>query len=502
MSLRSFCVHAHFYQPPREDPITGLVPDEIGAAPYRNWNERIQAECYRPNAEKGNFERISFNVGPTLFDWMEVHDPCSYFKILEQDRANVRRHGIGNAIAQAYNHTILPLATYEDKVTQVAWGIADFQHRFGRKPVGFWLPETAADEETLAVLAAHGIEFTILAPWQADTQDLNPLEPYRVALPEGRSLTVFFYHAELSSRISFDTGATSNADYFANVLLKHSFSPEKTWEPEFLLMASDGELYGHHQTFRDYFLAHLVNGASEYAGLQRSFPALWLKKYSPRHFMPIRNHTSWSCHHGVTRWMGECGCTPTDGAWKGYLRRAFDRLAGDLNQVYLDTASKWVKDPDELRSQYIQVVLGNQDVKELVLDAARQTLSPDDIFRLALLLRAQYERQRMYTSCGWYFEDFARIEPKNNVSYAAQAVRLTRLATGIDLAPKAEADLQRVVSHRTGLRGDIVFRRQLQAAEQSGADAPENRFLENRLRNFIAPAAGSSAAGTFTSEPC
>lgn len=475
MSLRSFSIHAHFYQPPREDPITGMVPNEIGAAPYKNWNERIQAECYRPNAEKGNFERISFNVGPTLFDWMAAYDSETYCRIVEQDRANVRRHGVGNAIAQAYNHTILPLASHADKVTQVAWGIADFKHRFGRSPQGFWLPETAADEETLAVLAAYGIEFTILAPWQADTQNLNPLEPYRVALPEGRSITVFFYHAELSSRISFDQGATSNADYFANVLLKHSFSSEKAWEPEFLLMASDGELYGHHQTFRDYFLAHLVNGASEYAGLQRSYPGLWLKKYSPRRFMPIRSNTSWSCHHGVMRWRGECGCTPGDGVWKAYLRRAFDNLADALNKVYLDSASALVKDPAELRSQYIQVVLGNQVVEELIADAARKNLTPEETGRMALLLRAQYERQRMFTSCGWYFEDFARIEPKNNVAYATQAVRLTRLATGIDLSPLATGGLQHVFSHRTGMRGDMVFRRQLEYAEQTAGKTATKR---------------------------
>jgi alpha-amylase/alpha-mannosidase (GH57 family) len=467
MSSRFFSIHAHFYQPPREDPFTGLIPDETGAAPYKNWNERIQAECYRPNAEKGNFERISFNVGPTLFEWMAGQDPATYQKIIEQDRANIRRHGVGNAIAQAYNHTILPLASLEDKITQVSWGIADFEHRFGRKPQGFWLPETAADTETLSVLADHGIEFTILAPWQADTRNLDPLQPYKVGLPQGKTLTVFFYHSDLSSRISFDQGATSNADFFVNVLLKNYFDPERAYDPQFLLMASDGELYGHHQTFRDLFLAHLVNGASEHAGLQRSYPSLWLKRFSPQQTMSIVEKTSWSCHHGVMRWMGDCSCLQEDGVWKAYLRRAFDRLAEELNQVYLEAASPLVKDAQELRSRYIQVVLGAQTVEDLLGESARSTLTPVQVERLDLLLQAQYQRQRMFTSCGWFFEDFARIEPKNNVAYAAQAVLLTRQATGIDLAPKALVDLQHVFSHRSSLRGDLVFRRQLLQAEEA-----------------------------------
>jgi hypothetical protein len=471
MSLRFFSIHAHFYQPPREDPITGLVPDETGAAPYKNWNERIQAECYRPNAEKGNFERISFNVGPTLFDWMALHDPATVEKIVQQDRLNLDRHGVGNAIAQAYNHTILPLASQEDKITQVAWGIADFEHRFGRKPQGFWLPETAADEATLAVLADHGIEFTILAPWQADTPRLDPLQPYRVGLPEGRSITVFFYHGELSSRISFDQAATSNADFFVNVLLKKTFDLTRADDPQFLLMASDGELYGHHQTFRDLFLAHLVNGASQSAGLTRGYPALWLKKFSPQKHMSIRNNTSWSCHHGVMRWMGECACIQEDGVWKAYLRPAFDRLAEELNRVYLEAAAPLVSDPFELRSGYIQVILGRQSVEDLLAGAARRSLNAEENRRLALLLRAQFERQRMFTSCGFYFEDFSRIEPKNNVAYAAQAVRLTRQATGVDLSPAVLQDLSHVISHRSGLRGDVVFRRQLLRAEVSASEA-------------------------------
>lgn len=462
MSYFSFSIHGHFYQPPREDPINGLIPNEAGSAPYSNWNEKIHAECYRPNAELGNFARISFNVGPTLCEWMESHDPETCAKIVEQDRSNVRKFGVGNAMAQAYNHTILPLATYEDKVTQVVWGIADFEHRFGRKPQGMWIPETAADLETLSVLAENGIEFTILAPWQAKSNPLDPTRPYRISLPNGRSIIAFFYHAELSTRISFDPSSTTNADVFADHYLKPLFKPQKTKEPRFLLIASDGELYGHHQQFRDRFLAHMVNGAGAQAQFHPSYPARWLKEHPVRRAMSIRNRTSWSCHHGLMRWMGDCGCTPGDGVWKYYLRRAFDRLAASLNQVYSRGVLPYIYDPRDLRNRYAQVFLGNQSVEELIQSAAGRILPGDVVRKIGLLLRAQYERQRMFTSCGWFFEDFARIEPKNSVAYAAQAVHLTRLATGIDLSAQAMADLQHVISHRSGLRGDIVFQRQLQ----------------------------------------
>jgi hypothetical protein len=468
MPICSLAIHGHFYQPPREDPITGKIPIEPGAGPFRNWNERIHAECYKPNAELGNFERISFNIGPTLFAWMNTFDPDTYKLIIGQDRQNVSRYGIGNAIAQSFNHTILPLATYQDKVTQVAWGIADFKTRFGRNPAGMWLPETAVDYETLSVLADQGIEFTILAPWQAEKDTLDTTEPYRVVLPEGKSIAVFFYNRELSTRISFDPASTSNADVFAHNEVVPNFRQEKIQrgEPQLLLIASDGELYGHHQHFRDRFLAHLVNGASADLDLIPTYPALWLKTFPAQRRVTIKEKTSWSCHHGVMRWMGECSCTVGDGVWKAYLRLAFDRLAAAITQVYQDTVSKTIADPWGLRNRYIYVVLGEQQLDDLINEFAGRKLPLEVSSPIKTLLAAEYEKQRMFTSCGWYFEDFSRIEPKNNVAYAAQAVRLVRKATGIDLAPQALIDLRNVFSHRSGLRGDIVFHKQLLRAEK------------------------------------
>jgi len=467
MSIRSFIVHGHFYQPPREDPLTGNIPHEVGASPFANWNERIHAECYRPNADLHNFERISFNLGPTLGAWMQAHDPETCRKISEQDRANVRRFGVGNAMAQAYNHTILPLASTRDKDTQVYWGVADFEYRFDRKPQGMWLPETAADQETLEILASYGIEYTILAPWQAEEGDLDITEPYTVSLPNQRKLAVFFYQRDLSGWISFDSSATINADNFAQFTLQPYFNLGKSQsgEPQVILLASDGELYGHHQHLRDYFLARLVDGASSQIGLRPTYPALWLRQHPPRRPMKIRDSTSWSCHHGVTRWLGQCACTPGDGSWKAQLRYAFEHLSGEIDRLYLDVLRNYVEDPWLLRNRYIHVLLGQMTLNELLGSMTEKTLTKEQLRRIHLMLEAQRERQRMFTSCGWFFEDFDRIEPKNNVAYSAQAVRLVRLATGVDLEPLVMNDLHRVMSNRSRLRADRVFERHLRRAE-------------------------------------
>jgi hypothetical protein len=467
MSSRFFCVHGHFYQPPREDPLTGVIPDEIGATPFPNWNERIHAECYRPNAELQNFERISFNLGPTLAAWMQSYDPVTYQKIVAQDRANVRRYGVGNAIAQAYNHTILPLASHRDRVTQVIWGIEDFRHRFGRIPQGMWLPETAVDLDSLQVMADQGIQFTILAPWQADTDELDTSMPYLVDLPGGKKIVVFFYNQELSGRISFDAGATINADHFAQYILlsKYLLGRERHGEPQLVLVASDGELYGHHQFLRDRFLARLLDGASSPLELFPTFPALWLKEYHPRQAVKIREFTSWSCHHGVTRWMGACACTPGNASWKAQMRFAFEHLAGEVDALYQDVVNPYVSDAWGLRNRYIDVILGRCSAEELISSFATSALNSDRMRRIHLMLESQRERQRMFTSCGWFFDDFDRIEPKNNVAYAAQAVRLIYLATGINLEPELSTELHRVYSQRSRLRADKIFSRHLRRAE-------------------------------------
>jgi hypothetical protein len=452
--MYAFCIHGHFYQPPREDPLTGQIPAEEGAAPYANWNERIHAECYRPNAEARNFEQLSFNFGPTVMKWVEIHDPETYRNILAQDQTNVQRYGVGNAIAQAYNHTILPLSNYRDKVTQVAWGITDFEYRFGRKPQGMWLPETAVDLETLSVLAEQGIEFTILAPWQAEAANLDTTQPYRVMLSGGESIVVFFYHQSLSGSVSFQPEITANASRFVKTHLAPAFRPVQ--QPQLILVASDGELYGHHQREREKFLANVLDGASSEAGMSPTFPARWLKEHRPTRSIEIREDTSWSCHHGVRRWYEECPCAQ-EGRWKVHLRRGMDRLADHLDQIYFRHVGAYVPDPWRLRHAYGEVLTGQRPVDELIFEHTKRRLPKPVARQITLLLRAQYERQRMFTSCGWFFDDFDRIEPKNNLAYAAQAVALTQQATGLDLSDKAMGDLKSVVSPSSGLRGDQVF---------------------------------------------
>jgi alpha-amylase/alpha-mannosidase (GH57 family) len=463
----AFCVHGHFYQPPREDPLTGEIPLEPGAMPYRNWNERIHDQCYRPNAELGNFEHISFNIGPTLASWMEGYDPATLQKIIEQDRRNVALYGVGNAMAQAYNHTILPLSPRQDKETQVLWGIMDFEYRFGRKPQGMWLPETAMDIETLEVLAENGITFTILAPWQADVNNLDSTQPYFVNLPGGKKIIVFFYHQELSSRISFDPASTENADAFLLQKIRPQFRKKTTareQKPQLILIASDGELYGHHQPFRDKFLSYLVGGALKGQPIQTSYPALWLKQYQPDRSVPVRPNTSWSCLHGVSRWSSSCSCTPHSD-WKAPLREALNNIAAVLDEAYLKELKPYLAAPWQLRHHYIEVLSGKIDGEGYLRKVFGSKLSGEEVNKLRMLLASQYERQRMFTSCGWFFDDFDRIEPRNNLAYAAQAVWLNYQATGVDICKDCTQWLKPVKSWRSGLSADVVFSHHLERAK-------------------------------------
>jgi len=431
MSDRCFCIHGHFYQPSREDPLTGLIPDESGSEPYANWNERVNDRCYRPNAEQGNFSKVSFNMGPTLVRWMEGFARPTLSRIIESDRTNVNRNGVGNAMAQPYHHTILPLATRREKEIQVRWGIADFKHTFGRTPEGMWLPEAAVDMETLSILAEEGIHFTILPPWAAKTEYLDTRHPYRVALPNGREIVVFFYNDSVSCTISFNPDATTNAENFIDTFLRGAFTEDD--EDQLVMAASDGELYGHHQAFRDFFLAYLLDGALSRAGIQTSYPALWLKTHVVKQSIEIRENTSWSCCHGVERWAQVCGCTPS-AAWKKGLRDFLRATAGVIDDHYGKTASQWVKDPGKALEEIILFVLHDEEYRDWEKRNAKQNLTSEESRLLRKLMQAQFERQRMFTSCGWFFEQFDRIEPNNNLKYAAQALALSEAASDAVLA--------------------------------------------------------------------
>jgi hypothetical protein len=468
MGEQAFCIHGHFYQPPRENPLTGEISDEPGASPYPNWNERIFDQCYKPNVELGNFEHISFNIGPTLAEWIAAKHPETLHMLVEQENRNWRKFGVGNGMAQPYHHTILPLATLEDKITQVEWGIADYEFRFGHKPTGLWLPETAVDEETLAVLTDCGIDFTILAPWQAAIDRLDIFEPYTVDIPKNRKITVFFYDQGMSTRVSFDPGITTNADYFVNqgLLTQLTSTPTDNGGGRLLIIASDGELYGHHQPFREKFLAYLVDGAIKNYPVRVSYPGKWLLEHPPVHNVKIKNNTSWSCSHGVTRWMGACDCTPGS-EWKAPFRQALNEIAGMVDAEYLRVFSKYFSDPWKVRHHYHHVFLNRKRISSFLKEESGLEISKDTIKVMDLLLAAQFERQRMFTSCGWFFDDFGRIEPQNNVAYAAQAIWLTYRASGSDLSLAAEEALRPVRSWRTGARGDVVFRNHFEEAQRT-----------------------------------
>ncbi len=454
------CVHGHFYQPPREDPISNYIPDERGAEPFQNWNEKILAECYEPNTRMGNFGKISFNVGPTLFDWMWDYAPEVAERIVEQERANFLKYGVGNGMAQGYTHSILPLLSYRDKVTSVRWGIDDFAFRFDHLPQGIWLPETAVDMETLCVLQDCGLEFTIVAPWQVRPLEAKP-GPYFIELPDGRKpFIVFPYHRELSTKVSFISKATENGDEFLSSI---RFYPGMDLE-KFNLIASDGELYGHHQKFRDHFLRYLLNEGGEKHGVDWSWPGLWLLDHQPEAYALLNEPSSWSCMHGVNRWSTECACTP-GARWKKPFFSVMKHIATWVESVYETHASELIADPWEVRNQYVQMKHGQVKLKDVCRECGSPDLDEHKLNKLEILLRAQFECQRMFTSCGWFFEEFHRIEPQNNIAYAAKALWLTQQATGEQIDPKIIGELAQVRSEKTGLRADTVLSQTLIRAE-------------------------------------
>lgn len=453
-SNRSFTVHAHFYQPPRETPATKDVPSEPSAYPYHDWNEKIFETCYLPNIEIGNFSHISFDIGPTLNRWLRSKHPEALQRIVDADRKVMKETGHGNAIAQSYHHTILPLSSKEEKETEITWGIQDFIHTYGRRPEGMWLPETAVDNYTLCYLYDQGVKFTILAPWQVKPSGEDGCSPYMVKLPGNRKIAVFTYSGELSARASFDNHATSNADHFAREYLETQFRGHDL--NQCVMMATDGELYGHHQTFREMFLSQMVNGSLKSIGVQLEYPAAYLEKKVDLPEVTIIENTSWSCHHGVKRWHEECDCTP-GAKWKALLRESLNDIARDIDFVCKKHMEEYGIDVITARNSYIRVMLGDISFNTWITDQTTTKLSLKDIKMLAFLFQAQEYRLRMFASCGWFFNEFDRIEPRNNILNAAYAIYLVDKAIGINLVQKYQTLLSNVKSEETGISGDIVF---------------------------------------------
>ncbi len=456
------CLHGHFYQPPREDPFSGILPVEPGATPYANFNEKITAECYQPNAEAGNFAAISYDLGPTLAAWLEQAHPEVYRLIIEADQQHVARYGVGNALAQAYNHTILPLATTRDKRTQIAWGLSDFRHRYGHEARGMWLAETAVDLESLDLLAQYGVTYTVLAPWQAATP-IDPTEPYIIPLFDGRSITVFFYNAPLSGGVSFDWNTTSNADLFAASYLPGHLVREKqeAGQDQLILIATDGELYGHHKPWRDKFLSHLI----QHGGPDYGFEVCTLERYLLAHpatrEAQLRVPSAWSCGHGVARWQSGCECTEGDSSWKGALRNALERLAQRGDLLFEQYAGETLLDPWAARDDYLPLRNGWETAESFWARHGKGQRAPEDALlarRTLMLLEAQYYLQYSFTSCGFFFEDLDRIEPRNDIAFARRAISLIWQALGIDLQRGFLEDLSKARSWRRPLNGADLYR--------------------------------------------
>jgi hypothetical protein len=434
-------VHGHFYQPSRVDPATGLVPPEPSAAPDRDWNSRIAADCYRPNAELGNLARISWDLGPTMAGWLQAGDPIAYEGFVAGD-AGV--HGL----AQPFHHTILPLASSADRRTEIRWGLRDFELRFGRRPTGVWLPETAVDLETLRLLADAGATHTILAPWQLAAPDLDTRRPHRVDLGDGRSMVIASYDAGLSTSVSFEPEATRDADRFAYERIGPRLASidDGDDEPPFALIATDGELYGHHQPFRDLFLARLVGDTDlgyEVATLADVVRAV---DGHPMRVATLVERTSWSCHHGVARWHEACGCLP-DGAWKTPLRSAFDRLAEaiDTQTEVIARTLPGSPDPWAARDAYVDVVVGAMDEGVFAGGWLGRDASPDAHRRFLTVMAAQRWRLAMFASCGWFWESPERLETALVVRAADHAARLVDELSGTRLADRLADDLRSVV---------------------------------------------------------
>ncbi|WP_290922665.1 DUF3536 domain-containing protein [Halodesulfovibrio sp.] len=491
---RYLCIHGHFYQPPREDPWLGEIMPEGSAAPMLNWNERITRESYTPLAfakrlngegriiELVNcYEWISFNVGPTLMRWMETAFPDLYQRIIDADKASAHRFGHGNAIAQVYHHSILPLAKRRDKELEVQWAIQDFEKRFERRPEGMWLAECAVDTDTLEVLAAQDIKFTILSPHQAAAIENNgewydvkggafdTSVPYRVTLPSGRSISIFFYDAEISQAVAFER-LLSNGDKFWNKI-------NSSANNGILTISTDGETYGHHFTFGEMALAHVIDNArSARDGIELTNLAAFLASNPPQQQVRLFEPSAWSCAHGVERWKSNCGCT--DGGhpdwnqeWRKPLRDAMNFMKDCVDNYFDLKGHEYYSAPEEALCAYGTVLSGQKLLEEFLTEHAKNGLSDQQKHEATLLMFMQEQALSGFASCAWFFDELTRIEPKNALSFALHALDIlaefeghTRLD---DFAEILESAVSNKEGHETGkelLYGRILPRRESEAS--------------------------------------
>jgi alpha-amylase/alpha-mannosidase (GH57 family) len=481
------CIHGHFYQPPRENAWLEVIEVQDSAHPYHDWNERISAECYGPNTASrilneggvitniiNNYSRISFNFGPTLLSWMQTNDPDTYKAIQEADRESVGKFGgHGSAMAQVYNHIILPLANSRDKETQIVWGIRDFEARFNRKPEGMWLAETAVDVESLELLAKHGIKFTTLAPRQAQAirkigkeewtqvtaNTVDTRRPYLCRLPSGKSIALFFYDGDIAQGVAFN-GLLNDGKKFAHRLFD-SFDPASK-EPQLVHIATDGETYGHHHKHGDMALAYCLDYIEQNKHSHLTNYAEYIHKFPPTYEATIHENSSWSCVHGVERWRADCGCNsggkPTwNQKWRKPLRETLDWLRDELITLYEREGSKILRDVWKAREDYIYVILDRSDstLKKFLADHCPSETEANHVLRL---MEVQRNAMLMYTSCGWFFDEISGIETTQIMQYACRAMQLVSQISTISLEEGFLKRLQEAPSNVAALGdGALVY---------------------------------------------
>ena len=476
---RYLCIHGHFYQPPRENPWLEAVEIQDSAYPYHDWNERITAECYATNASSrildknrliikivNNYSRISFDMGPTLLSWLQREAPQVHEAIVEADRiGTARSSGHGPAMAQAYNHMILPLSNDRDLKTQVEWGIVDFQGRFKRDPEGMWLPETAVDIRSLEALAEAGIKFTVLAQHQAsrlrhesskEWGDLNggsidPKKSYYCSLPSGRRIALFFYDGAVSQAVAFE-GLLKSGDELAKRLVG-GFSDSSNF-PQLMHIATDGESYGHHHRFGDMALSYALDHIEQNGQAVITNYGEFLSKHPPVDEVEIKGNSSWSCAHGVERWRSDCGCNsgshPSwNQKWRAPLRESLDWLRDEVNSEWETAAEKYLISPWQARDSYINIILNRtgSTLEKFLLETAKGVLSAEDVSRALALLELQRNSMLMYTSCGWFFDDISGIETVQVLMYAGRVIQLTSKCLGRDLEESFLERLRKALSN-------------------------------------------------------
>jgi alpha-amylase/alpha-mannosidase (GH57 family) len=454
---RYVCIHAHFYQPPRENPWLEAIEIQDSAYPYHDWNERVTAECYAPNAASrildgeqkiidivNNYSKISFDFGPTLISWIEEKWPRLYKVIVGADQETCQRFGgHGAAMAQAYNHMILPLANARDKSTQVIWGIRDFEYRFGRNPEGMWLPEAAVDIPTLEMLAEQKVRFTVLPPHAAKSvrppgkkewKDISggridPSRAYLANLPSGRSIVLFFFDGPISHAVAFENILMRGEDFAQRLL--GGFSDERKW-PQLANIATDGETYGHHRAHGDMALSYALRHIEAQKLAELTVYADFLEKHPPTHEVEIVENTSWSCVHGIERWRSNCGCNSGrpgwNQEWRTPLREAFDWLRDTLTPKFEQAAGALFADPWRARDQYISVILNRspESIERFLHEQTGREMKECERVQALQMMELQRHLMLMYTSCGWFFDELSGLETVQSIQYSGRAVQLAQ----------------------------------------------------------------------------